>query len=190
MQPPTSFAGHADALALAFEFSPVGMCVTRDRVVSLCNPAFDAMFGHASGELLGRPLAPLYPSEEEYEHIGRTALPLMRERGTYSDERIMQRRDGTLFWCHVAGRALDATDPFACAVRMFEDISHRRPMTRALTRREREIARELLAGATAKQIAKVLSISPRTVEAHRTRLMKKLGAANKAELAARLVGAG
>ena len=112
-----------EALRLAFELAPVGMCVTQERTVVLCNPAFAHMFGYAADELAGRPLAPLYPSEHEYREIGRIGLPVMREQGTYGDERIMRRRDGTLFWCHVVGRALDRNHPFALAVWMFEDIS-------------------------------------------------------------------
>lgn len=183
-------ASKAEALEMAFELSPVGMCVTEDRVVTICNPSFDAMFGYPRGGLLGQPLAPLYPSHDEYVHIGNIGLPVMRELGTYGDERIMKRRDDTLFWCHAVGRALDRSDPFACAVWMFEDISHKRPVTGNLTQREREIARQLMTGGTSKQIGRALGISPRTVEAHRARLMKKLGAANHGELVARLVGVG
>ena len=179
-----------DALRLAFELAPVGMCVSEDRVVVLCTPAFAQMFGYDADELVGRPLAPLYPSEGEYEQIGKLGLPVMREQGTYGDERIMRRRDGTLFWCHVVGRALDRSAPFARAVWMFEDISGRRRVAGGWTAREREIAQHLVTGCTSKQIARLLGLSPRTVEAHRSRLMKKLGAATHGELVARLVGAG
>lgn len=179
-----------DALRVAFELAPVGMCVTEERVVVLCNPAFAQMFGYAPQELTGQPLAPLYPSEDEYLHIGRIGLPVMREQGTYGDERVMKRRDGSLFWCHVVGRALDRDAPFARAVWMFEDISPRRRVAGELTTREREIAQQLVCGCTSKQIARLLGLSPRTVEAHRARLMKKLGAASHGELVARLVGAG
>ena len=179
-----------DALRLAFELAPVGMCVTQDRVLALCNPAFAQMFGYEPGELAGQPLAPLYPSQDEYLQIGKIGLPVMREQGTYGDERIMKRRDGTLFWCHVVGRALDRSQPFARAVWMFEDISGRRRVAGDLSAREREVAQHLVTGCTSKQIARLLDLSPRTVEAHRSRLMKKLGAASHGELVARLVGAG
>ena len=178
-----------ETLQLAFTLAPVGLCVSRDRVVDLCNEAFARMFGYDVGELEGRPLAPLYPSPDEFAHIGKLGWPVMRETGVYSDERIMRRKDGTLFWCHVAGRALDRSDPFGCAVWMFEDISAHRPVTATLTLREREVAQQLVAGATSKQIARALDISPRTVEAHRARLMKKFDAATAGELVARLVGA-
>ena len=174
-------------LQLAFNLAPVGMCVSRDRVVELCNEAFARMFGHEVEELIGQPLAPLYPSADEFTRVGNMGLPVMRDTGVYSDERIMRRKDGSLFWCHVAGRALDRADPFACAVWMFEDISTRRKLTTTLTRREREIAQQLVTGATSKQIARSLGISPRTVEAHRSRLMTKLQAASHGELVARLL---
>ena len=170
-----------DALRVAFELAPVGMCVTQERVVVLCNPAFGQMFGYAPEELAGQPLVPLYPTEDEYHQIGRVGLPVMREQGTYGDERIMKRRDG---------RALDRSAPFARAVWMFEDISTRRRVAGDLTAREREIAQHLVTGRTSKQIARLLDLSPRTVEAHRGRLMRKLGAASHGELVARLVGAG
>lgn len=183
-------ASTVEALRLAFDLSPVGMCVTEDRVVTLCNQAFGEMFGYGEGELHGKPLAPLYPSHAEFVHTGNLGLPVMREVGTYSDERIMRRRDGTLFWCHVAGRALDRSRPFAHAVWMFEDISRKRPVASNLTLREREIAQHIVTGGTSKQIARLLGLSPRTVEAHRSRLMKKLGATSHGELVARLVGVG
>jgi DNA-binding CsgD family transcriptional regulator len=63
-------------------------------------------------------------------------------------------------------------------------------VTATLTVREREIAQQLVAGATSKQIARALAISPRTVEAHRARLLKKFGASSIGELVARLVGGG
>ncbi len=51
-----------------------------------------------------------------------------------------------------------------------------------LTRREGEILRLIVAGRTNKQIATRLSRSERTVEFHRNRLMRKIGAHNAAQL--------
>jgi PAS domain S-box-containing protein len=176
-------------LELAFHRAPVGLCVSRHRTIEICNEAFAQMFGYAQADLMGHSLARLYPSLDEFTHIGKLGLPVMQTTGTYSDERIMCRSDGALFWCHVAGRALDRADPFAHAVWMFEDISQRRPVGAALTIREREIAQHIVTGATSKQIARLLEISHRTVEAHRARLMRKLDATTTGELVARLLGA-
>jgi DNA-binding CsgD family transcriptional regulator len=51
-----------------------------------------------------------------------------------------------------------------------------------LTKREGEILRLIIGGHTNKQIARRLSRSERTVEYHRNRLMRKIGAHNAAEL--------
>jgi len=51
-----------------------------------------------------------------------------------------------------------------------------------LTEREKEVLHCVAEGLSTKQIAKKLFISPRTVEVHRSNIIKKLGAQNAAEL--------
>jgi len=51
-----------------------------------------------------------------------------------------------------------------------------------LTKRENQIMRELIKGRSNKEIARDLSISPRTVEVHRARVLEKAGARNVADL--------
>ena len=51
-----------------------------------------------------------------------------------------------------------------------------------MTPREREIALLLIDGKTSKLIARQIGLSPRTVEMHRSRLMRKFDAANSSEL--------
>jgi PAS domain S-box len=175
-------------LALAFDLAPVGLCVSRDRTIQRCNAAFGAMFGYEPASLTGRSLECLYPSRSEFEHIGAQGLPVMQRTGQYSDERIMRHRSGRLFWCHVAGRSMRRDKPFACAVWMFEDISARRPAVVELTLREREIVRQLAAGQSTKEIARALGVSPRTIDGHRARIMKKVCARSASEMIAKLIG--
>ncbi len=51
-----------------------------------------------------------------------------------------------------------------------------------LTPREREVLALIARGASSKEAARTLAISPRTVEVHRARIMDKLGARNAADL--------
>lgn len=58
------------------------------------------------------------------------------------------------------------------------------------TRRERQVAAQILDGRTTKQIAQTLELSPRTVEFFRASLLKKTGSPNTAALAAALTKLG
>ena len=51
-----------------------------------------------------------------------------------------------------------------------------------LTEREREVLQLLAEGKSNKEAAAILSLSPYTVETHRTNLMQKLGLHNTAEI--------
>jgi PAS domain S-box-containing protein len=175
---------------LAFDHAPVGLCVLRDRVIQCCNRAFAQMFGYTVEDLQSQSMAMLYPSMGEFVHIGQRSFQTMLGSGSYTDERIMKHRDGHLFWCHSSGHAMNRDAPFGCTVWMFEDISARRPVTSHLTEREREIVQFLVDGKTSKEIAGELGISHRTIEAHRTRLMRKLKVKTPAEMVSRLARQG
>lgn len=175
-------------ILFAFDLLPVGLCLTRRRVIETCNPAFATMFGYTPEELAGVSLRNLYASELEFDDVAQRAMAQLKESGIYKDERIMQHRSGRLFWCHVSGQVQDRDDPFACAAWMFEDLSAKRPVTVEFTAREREVAQLLVTGKTSKQIARALGISHRTVEAHRARLMRRLNVATPGEMIARLIG--
>ena len=62
-------------------------------------------------------------------------------------------------------------------------ISLRAPASTALTETERRVAELAATGRTVRQVADVLFISPKTVEANLTRVYRKLGLSGRAELA-------
>jgi DNA-binding CsgD family transcriptional regulator len=99
----------------------------------------------------------------------------------------MKRANGELFWCHVTGRTLTPKRPHEAGIWSFEDLSAMRPVKAELTPREREVAAYLLEGLTAKQTAKNLHISHRTVEIYRARLMRKYKSHTTADLVHKLM---
>ena len=52
----------------------------------------------------------------------------------------------------------------------------------ALTPRERDVFEKLITGASNKEVGRQLGISPRTIEIHRARILKKLGVKSVADL--------
>ena len=175
-----------DLSILAFEHAPIGLVVTESRVIKGCNPAFAQMFGYSVEDLLEQSFAILYPSLEEFERIRDVGVEPLKRNNRYSDERIMARRNGSLFWCRVRGHSLTPDDdPLKRAVWSFADLSETRHVLN-LSGRERQIVMHLGEGRTSKEIARTLEISPRTVESYRARLLKKCNANNVAELLSHL----
>ena len=171
----------------AFEFAPIGLVLSRHRLMIDCNRAVLAMFGAEREQLIGQSFRVLYPTQGEYERTGERIVASLDTAGRYADERVMRRVDGELFWCHVWGHALDAADPHAAGIWSFEDLSSKRSLKLDFTAREREIAALLIEGLTSKMVGKKLGISPRTVDVYRARLMRKVGASTTAELVHKLL---
>lgn len=172
---------------LAFDLAPIGLALSRNRTMMDCNRHLCEMFGASRELLVGQSFQVLYPSAIEFERAGSRMVPILNRNGTYADNRIMKRASGETFWCHVTGRALNQSAPHEAGIWSFEDLSARRPVKAELTAREREIAAYLMDGLTSKEIGKTLSISHRTVEIYRARLMRKYKASNTGDLVHKLM---
>lgn len=191
----------------AFDLAPVGLVMSRNRLMLDCNQRLLEMFAATREALVGQSFEMLYPTAGEFERTGERIVASLGADGSYADERVMRRVgnaasakahmadaangevNGELFWCRVSGRALDPRHPHTEGIWSFEDLSARRPLRVQLTAREREIAALLIDGLTSKLIGRRLVISPRTVDIYRGRLMRKYGAATTAELVTRLLTA-
>ncbi len=176
---------------LAFNMAPVGLALSRNRVIVDCNGHLCEMFGTTREQLVNQSFQVLYPSADEFLRTGERITPILNRHGTYADDRIMKRVDGRFkgqtFWCHVTGRALNRESPHESGIWCFEDLSTRRTVKADLTPREREVAAYLMQGLTSKQTGKLLAISHRTVEIYRARLMRKYQAATAADLVHKLL---
>ncbi len=175
----------------AFELAPIGLVLSRNRLMIDCNQHLLEMFGATKEQLVGQSFEILYPTHDEFERTGQRIAASLNASGWYADERVMKRLDGPqrgeLFWCHVSGRALEPSQPHASGIWSFEDLSSVRQLKADLTAREREIAALLIDGLTSKLIGKRLGISPRTVDVYRARLMRKYGASTTPDLVHKLL---
>jgi len=171
----------------AFDLAPIGLVLSRRRRIVDCNRHVLRMFAATREQLVGQSFAVMYPSPAEFERTGERIVASLGADGFYADDRVMKRIDGELFWCHVAGRALDPAEPHAAGIWAFEDLSSKRRLKLELTAREREVAALLIEGLTSKLIGRRLAISPRTVDVYRARLMRKTGSATTPELVNKLL---
>lgn len=171
-----------------FMRAPVGMCVSQRRIIHVANTALETMFGFNEGGLANASFELLYPTPREFHSTGERLSHGLWTGKHYSDERIMRRKGGELFWCHVVGQALRPV-PGDPVIWTFEDISDKRPMTIKMSGRDREIAVLIADGLTSKEIARRLALSHRTIETYRASLMKKFGATTSSGLIHKLMSA-
>ena len=82
----------------AFELAPIGLVLSRHRLMVDCNEQSLAMFGAARADMVGHSFELLYPTHEEFERTGeRIAARIaasLNASGWYADERVMKRVAG------------------------------------------------------------------------------------------------
>jgi len=171
---------------LAFAESPAAQTITRHRTIVECNHAFAHLFGYRRENLIGHTTRQLYPSLADYHTIGERCSTHLQHHCYYEDERFMQHRNHEIFWARSRGITLTPDDPFALMVWYFERIADT-TKTVHLTQREREISGYVVNGLSCKEIAQRLNISHRTVELHRSRILRKLNVKNTAEMVSRII---
>lgn len=174
-----------------FYCAPVGQAVARNRIIVDCNAAFAEMFLLTREDLVGNSFQSLYPTQVDFQKTGDRIAPFLAKYGRFSDDRVMKRANGELFWVHVSGHTFTRDDPHQETVWAFTDLSKERDVVSekrgSMTPRERDIAALLIEGRTGKEIAKVLGISPRTVDIYRTRLLRKYSVTSTKDLVKQLL---
>ncbi|PWF42920.1 sensor domain-containing protein [Massilia glaciei] len=104
------------------ENAAVGIMLTNDQVICECNIRGAEMFGYADLELAGQDSVLIFPSVDSYVAMSLAAGPLLSEGKSYSSELQLRRKDGTLIWCRVHGRAVDRHDSGHGTIWVIEDV--------------------------------------------------------------------
>ncbi|HEY6966463.1 MAG TPA: PAS domain S-box protein [Burkholderiales bacterium] len=120
---------------VVFDTLPVGVVFFSGRVIVRCNRRLEQMLGYAPGELVGRSSRVLYPSEALWNEAGER-YKLLASGQVLEGEFKLQRKDGTLLWCHSVGRSLDPAAPEASTIVTYSDTSERHAAERALRKSE------------------------------------------------------
>ncbi|MCC6347362.1 MAG: PAS domain S-box protein, partial [Nitrospirales bacterium] len=128
---------------IILENALVGIAFTRDRIVERGNEKCEEIFGYCRGEVIGRSTEPFYPSREEFERHGQEIQRSLSAGGHYSGEVLMQKKDRSLFWCRLFGKALASSDLSRGIIWIIEDVTARRQAEEAL-RASQEYARNII----------------------------------------------
>jgi PAS domain S-box-containing protein len=111
----------------------IGIAFTRGRAFQHANPRFEEMYGWPAGTLAGQPGGVVWLDDEDYADVGRIAGPRLARGEPIELERRMRRKDGSVFWCRLMGRAVDPTHPSrGGTIWIAEDITESRATREAL----------------------------------------------------------
>lgn len=112
----------------------VGIAFMRKGVLQRCNPRFEEMFGYGSGEFVGHSIAETYADPADFEAAHALRMGVFARGESFSDERRARRKDGSLFWCKVVGRAIDPARPEDGAIWIYDDVTPEHEGREALER--------------------------------------------------------
>ena len=107
---------------LILDNATVGISFVRNRTYQRCNRRFEQMFGYGPGELIGQSTRGIYVSPEDHERDA-AWYDEMREGRAVTAERQYRRKDGSLFWCKLVGKAIDPAHPRAGSIWIYDDVT-------------------------------------------------------------------
>ena len=90
-----------------FRVAPIGIGLVSDRVLGQVNDRFCEMIGYSREELVGESARMLYPSQEEFEWVGRVKYAQITQRGTGTVETHWQKKDGAMINVLLSSTPLD-----------------------------------------------------------------------------------
>lgn len=137
---PSRLEGDAVLVAI-FRAAPVGVGMVVDRVLQEVNERLCAMLGWDRADLVGRSARMLYPTDQEFELVGRSKYEQIRRHGIGTVETRWCRRDGSLVDVLLSSAPLDPADLGRGVIFTAIDISERVRAERA-ERASREALRD------------------------------------------------
>lgn len=105
---------------------PIGASFLRDRKIQVANPAFDKIFGYEIGTTIGMDTGELYADSETYERIGKEAYAAIVNGGIYTVDSLMKKKDRSLIWCNIVGRAVKEGALEDGSIWMIQEITERK----------------------------------------------------------------
>jgi PAS domain S-box-containing protein len=113
-------------LQVIFDSASSGIALLTDRIVVRGNSRLHEMFGWPMGEMVGHSTACWYPDEAAYLSVAGAPYQAIWRGEIHCREQQLIRRDGSLFWARLTGRAVDPADHAMGSVWIIDDITAER----------------------------------------------------------------
>ncbi|HVL01254.1 MAG TPA: ABC transporter substrate binding protein [Dongiaceae bacterium] len=106
--------------------SLVAIVLMKGRMVDWINHHAEELFGYSLKEAVGRTSDFIYERLEDFERLGVDAPPVLRRGDSYRAEFPYKRKDGTLFWGIISGKAINPDNLAEGALFIIMDITARK----------------------------------------------------------------
>jgi PAS domain S-box-containing protein len=124
-----------------FRAAPVGIGVVVDRVFTDANDMLCDITGYSREELIGQSARIIYPTDEDYEYVGREKYRQIAEKGTGTVETRWRRKDGSVIYVLLSSSPIIPEDLSQGVTFTALDITERKRAEEELERRATELQR-------------------------------------------------
>lgn len=123
-----------------FRAMPVGIGAATNRVLTRVNPFLCDMLGYSADELVGKSVRILFPTDEEFERVGRDAYADLRAHGSGAVETIVRRKDGKLLNVFLSSTQLRTDNDSTEVTFNFIDVTKSRRIEQEIIAKNRELS--------------------------------------------------
>lgn len=127
---------YAEKIEGILRVAPAGIGIVKERILTEVNPYICELTEYSRNELIGKNSKILYPSQDEYDFVGREKYNQIKERGTGYVQTRWKKKSGEIINILLASTPLDINDISKGVIFTALDITNRIRAEEALSRSE------------------------------------------------------
>jgi PAS domain S-box-containing protein len=117
----------------------VGITMVKDRKHVWVNAAVCKIFGYTMEEMVDAPTSRSYAYSKDSDYIGNIGYPHILKGEIFNSEFQIRRKDGTLGWIYLSGKAITPSKPEDGSIWMLQDITERKNAEETIKKSEAQL---------------------------------------------------